>query len=143
MGELIGFPEWAVLSGCIALGILAFALWRWGNTKRQVERTLAKRANPTHEEFLALIGQDVSPAVSEFLWERALDALSVHASQITPHPDDHLIDDLPINDDEWSLDWPFLWAENCGFPEKNLPDWPADWPATIRHFGRWLDLGPE
>ncbi|MEM6856732.1 MAG: hypothetical protein AAF559_02590 [Pseudomonadota bacterium] len=143
MGKVVGLPEWVVLSSLILCVFLAMALRGWRNTKRQVSRTVAKRANPVREDFLEMMAPDVSREASEFVWEHASDCLAFYCPDIAPHPDDHLIHDLPIDEDDWSLDWPFLWARQCDFPEKNLPDWPSGWPVTIRNFARWLDLGPQ
>ena len=52
-------------------------------------------------------------------------------------------EDLPIDDEEWSMDWPQEWAELRDFHESNFHDWPESWPVTIRNFGRWLDKGPD
>lgn len=82
---------------------------------------------------------DVSLETSKFLWDTAIIYLE---PRLTPHPDDHLVDDLPIDEDDWSMDWPREFAEQCGSHESNLPEWPEGWPATFRNFGRWLDMGP-
>jgi len=85
------------------------------------------------------MGTDVSRETSEFLWQTLIVYLE---PKLAPHPDDSLIDDLPIAGDDWSMDWPRDFAEARDFHHTNLPDWPADWPITVRNYGRWLDLGP-
>ena len=143
MGEWLGLPEWLALSVIIAGTFLVLGLAGWRNTNRQIYKTLAKRENLTRDQFVQMMSPDVSREASYFLWESATPCLDLFVQDLTLHPEDHLVDDLPIDDEEWSLDWPRAWAEQHGFHESNLPDWPEDWPATVRNFGRWLDLGPQ
>jgi len=86
---------------------------------------------------------DVSREAALFLWQTALPYLDFHKPPLTPHPDDDLIKDLPIDSDDISMDWPKHWAERHGFHDSNLPDWPKGWPVTIRNYGRWLDMRPQ
>ena len=132
-------PGWIIPAFFCAgfIGILCAIATR--NTRREIERTLARRANPTKEEFLAMMASDTSPDAAEFLWETSRIYLE---PRLTPHPDDDLARDLPIDDDDWSMDWPRDFAKRQGFHESNLPPWPKDWPATIRNYGRWLSMGP-
>ncbi len=83
------------------------------------------------------MGSDVSPEVSEFLWDTMLFYL---APRLFPHPDDDL-KDLPIDDHDWSMDRPRDFAERHEFAEDDLPNWPSSWPVTVRNYGKWLDLG--
>lgn len=86
------------------------------------------------------MGTDVREDVARFLWETVLPYVE---PQLTPHPDDNLGKDLCIDDDDWGMDWPLEFARRQGFHESNLPDWPKEWPATIRNYGRWLSAGPR
>jgi len=142
---MFDLPEWLAQSIVGALVVLAIGLlvgWLGKrNTDAQIAELLAKRGNLSRDEFFTLMAPDVSRDASEFLWEASLDALSFFKPEVTIHPDDHLLDDVPVDEGEWSLDWPGEWADQQGIREKNLPDWPEDWPATIRNFGLWLDLG--
>jgi len=88
---------------------------------------------------MRMMAADCSPEAAEFLWETTL---FYTKPRLTPHPDDDLVRDLPIDDGDWSMDWPREFAERQGFHDSNLPDWPKDWPVTIRNFGRWLSIGP-
>ena len=92
---------------------------------------------------MVMMRADVSEEAASFLWQTALPYLDCHKPPLTPHPDDDLVRDLPIDADEISMDWPRDWAERGGFHDSNLPDWPKEWPATIRNYGRWLDMGPQ
>lgn len=124
----------------IAVAVLAAIIGiAYRNSRKQIARTQARRPNPTREEFIALMQPDVSRSTSEFLWE----TMAVYLKpRLTPHPDDVLLRDLPIDDGDWSMDWPREFAAANGFHESNLHDWPSDWPVTVRNYGRWLDLGP-
>lgn len=144
MGALIGLPEWLFATLFAAAFVSLWFAVAWGNTRRSVATIKASRRSPDEDAFRALMQPDVSPEVSAFLWRMALPYAS--AWGLTPHPDD-LLSDLPIDEDDWSFDWPREWAEAKGFHESNLADWPDDWPddwpVTVRNFGRWLDLGPQ
>ena len=86
-----------------------------------------------------MMAQDCSPQVAKFVWEKALFYVE---PKFSPHPDDHLFDDLMIDEDDVEMDWTREWAERQGFHESNYPDWPEGWPATVRNFGKWLDMAP-
>ena len=116
---------------------LVYGYWK---IRRAYQRVAARRVNPSKEQFLALMGPDCATEVSEFLWDQALFYVQ---PRLTQHPDDDLILDLKIDDDDIAMDWPRDWAEQRGFHDSNLPDWPEDWPATIRNFGKWLDMGAQ
>lgn len=137
---MAGWPEWviAVPFAVILLIIIVYVGHR--DTQRQIAQTVARRPNPSHEEFLALMAPDVSLDAAEFLWENSVEPLSFFKG-IGPHPDDDLAHDLPIDEDEWSMDWPVDFAKRHGFSDKLYPDWPDGWPATIRNYGKWLDIG--
>lgn len=137
MGELFGLPEWLART-IFVIGVLAtwfgigFVLHRRG-----MRRLAVKRPNPARAEFIEMLSGDVAEATAIWLWDQA----RVYYAPLTPHPDDHLSDDAMIDDGDWSMDWPKEFAEVQGFNEKAYPDWPKEWPATIRNFGRWLDMG--
>jgi len=86
------------------------------------------------------MSSDVSAQTAKFLWDTAIVYLQ---PKLTPHPDDNMVRDLPIDDGDWSLDWPREYAEQNGFDEGDLPDWPKGWPVTLRNYGRWLEMGPN
>ena len=139
MGELFGIPEWLART-LFVTGVLLIVFGCAGIAlTRARTRLAAKRPNPTHEEFMALMRTDVSMDTAQFLWDTALPYVQ---PQLTPHPDDELANDLCIDDGDWSMDWLREYAERRDFHDSNLPDWPDGWPVTIRNFGRWLDMGP-
>lgn len=131
-------PDWLLPTGFVALCLVAWIGFAWRNTLRQIARTSAKRPNPSREEFDALLGSRVSRASADFLWETMMFHLQ---PRLTPHPDDDLVRDLPIDSDDWSMEWPRDFAIRRGFDESAFPDWPKDVPVTVRNFARWLDLG--
>ncbi|WP_336978991.1 hypothetical protein [Altererythrobacter fulvus] len=108
------------------------------NTRKQAARTLSRRTNPNRDQFLLLMAPDVSRITAEFLWESASFYLE---PRLAPHPEDDLVRDLPIDGDDWSMDWPAEFARRRGFDEKDLPAWPEGWPVTLRNYGKWLDMG--
>lgn len=137
------FPDWLLATMFVAgfLGVHFGVAWR--NTKRQILQTLSRRQNLTEAQFITLMTVDVSEETARFLWQVTMPYLEFHKPTLAPHPDDDLVNDLPIDDEEWSMDWPRDWAERRGFHESNLPDWPEEWRVTIRNYGRWLDMGPH
>ena len=132
-------PDWLVTTG-LAVGSLGIWLAIGArNSQRRIARTLARRANLDERQFMALMEADCSKDAAEFLWRTSLFYL---APRLTPHPDDDLLRDLPIHHEDWSMHWPQDYAREQGFHESNLPDWPKEWPITIRNYGRWLSMGP-
>lgn len=137
MGELLGIPEWLAKAGFV---VVVLAIWLglgFAMLRRDHARVAARRPNPTEAEFLAMMAQDCSPEAACFVWDQTLLYIQ---PRLTPHPDDLLLDDLCIDDDDIGMDWPQVWTDRLGIPESALPDWPKDWPLTVRNFARWLDL---
>ena len=139
MGDLLGLPEWLaktifvmlVLAGWIAVGFYLH---------RKAQRCLAvKRPNPTREEFLAMMGQDIDPDIAEWMW----DQLQVYYTPLTPHPDDHLLKDACIDDGDVTMDWLPEFAKTQGLPWRRWPDWPEGRDLTVHNFARWLQLGRD
>lgn len=104
-----------------------------------VARTRQRRPNPTQSEFVAMLGRDVNPETAEFVWFAIIEYLQPW--QLTPHPDDHLSADLPVDRDEPTRDWMPRYAEFYGADGKRWPPWPRHWKGTVRNFARWLELG--
>ncbi len=140
MGELLGIPEWMVVTLWVGTALTIALVYGYWSIRRAHQRVAARRGNPSKEQFIADMMSDCTPEVSDFLWRKALFYVE---PRITPHPDDDLILDLKIDDDDIGMDWPREWADQRGFHDSNLPEWPKEWPATIRNFGRWLDMGPQ
>lgn len=137
MGEWLGVPEWVAVTGFV---VAALAIWLTLGSilhRRAMKRLAARRLNPTEAEFLAQMAQDCSPEAARFVWAQTLPYVE---PRVTPHPDDLLLDDLCIDDDDIDMDWRHNWADQLGVPERDLPDWPTGWPLTVRNFARWCDL---
>ncbi|MBN8841914.1 MAG: hypothetical protein J0H88_01605 [Sphingomonadales bacterium] len=131
-------PEWLVKT-LFVIAILAI-LFVIGTIqiRRMHARTLMRRPNPDRAEFIAMLSGDMRPETAGFLWEKAVFYI---APKLTPHPDDHLHDDLAIDDDDPVMDWLPEFADSHGRDWKKWPDWPEDWDSSIRNFGRWLEMG--
>ena len=139
MGDLFGIPEWLAVTLFVVGGL---ALWLAVGCvvhRKAHQRLAARRPNPTREEFLALMGQDVDPDIAEWMW----DQLQVYYNPLTPHPDDHLLKDACIDDGDVTMDWLPEFAKAQGLPWKQWPDWPQEWELTVRNFARWLQLGRD
>ena len=130
MGELFGMSEWVTEVG-YAVGFLALLFgYGWLSVWRAHRRVTARRPNPTEAEFLAIMVADCSPEAARFMWQQTLFYVE---PRLTPHPDDLLLDDLCIDDGDVTMDWPQVWAEQQGLSDSDLPDWPKDWPLTVRN----------
>lgn len=136
-GAFLGIPEWLVAAGFVVAGLTLWIALGFLVVRRVHRRVAARRPNPTEAEFLALMAQDCSPEAAHFVWAQALPYAT---PRLTPHPDDHLRDDLCIDEGDIEMDWISDWTDQLGIPEHNLPEWPEDWPLTVRNFARWLDL---
>lgn len=67
MGELLGVPEWLAATGFV---VIVLALWIGLGVfflRRAHSRLVARRANPTENEFLAMMAQDCSPEAAYFM----------------------------------------------------------------------------
>ena len=137
MGELLGVPEWLAAAGFVVAGLTVWIGAGFIMVRRAHTRLAARRPNPTEDEFLAMMAQECSPEAARFVWDQTLPYVS---PRLTPHPDDRLIDDLCIDDDDIDMDWSQVWADRLNISVRELPDWPRDWPLTVRNFARWLDL---
>jgi len=138
MGELLGVPEWLAATGFVAAGLTLWIGLGFWVLRRAHLRVAARRPNPTQAEFLDMMAQDCSPEAAQFIWEQVLPYVT---PRLTPHPDDLLIADLCVDDDDIDSFWRRDWADRQGLAESDLPDWPKDWPLTVRNFARWCDLG--
>jgi hypothetical protein len=138
MGEWLGIPEWLAATGFVVATLAIALAYGFFTIRRAHTRVAARRPSLAEAEFLTLMAQDCSPEAARFVWAKALPYV---APRLTPHPDDLLIADLRIDDDDIDMDWRRAWAERQGIAESDLPNWPQDWPLTVRNFARWCDLG--
>ena len=137
MGELLGIPEWLAAIGFVAAALLAW-LGLGGLLHRKQMLALAKRRqNPNAAEFVEQMTLQTSREAADFMWEMLREYTGQYA---TPHPTDHLYDDLCIDNGDVDIDWPEQWAEHRALEMRVLPDWPKGWETTVLNFGRWLDM---
>ena len=130
-------PDWAIpaaFAGVVVIGLFGIA---YRNTWRMVQRTKTRRPNPSRSEFVASLSRDVRPETAEFLW----DQMAFLLPTIAPHPDDHLWNDLPIDEEEPMSDWWVDFARRHGVAADAWPDWPAGSPCNVRNYARWLESG--
>ncbi len=137
MGELLGIPEWLAAAGFVVCALTIWLGLGFAMRSRAHARLAARRPNPTEAEFLAMMAPDCSPEAARFVWSQALPYVT---PRLKPHPDDHLREDLCIDDDDIDMGWTRDWADQLGISERDLPDWPKEWPLTVRNFARWCDL---
>lgn len=108
--------------------------------KRNVQALLARRPNPTRVEFVELLSHDVPQDIAEWMWE----TVSFYTRPLlSPHPDDDLLSDLMIDDDDVYIDWLPQFAKEQGLDWKAWPDWPSQAPSTVRNFAIWLAHGRD
>ena len=131
-------PEWLVFTLFFVAFFAVACIVGTVNRRHAFGRTLARRPNPDRAAFIALLAGDVRPETAQYLWDKIADYVG---PLLTPHPDDHLYDDLLIDDDDPVMDWLPEFAEIHGLEWKGWPDWPADWDSNVRNFVRWLEMG--
>ena len=102
--------------------------------KRQKAILPALRVNPTYNEFAALLNADCEPDIADQLW---CDLLPFYAPDMTPHPDDDVIQDMPIDHDEPN-DWLRDFCKKNGFGVRDVTPWPSQQQATVRNLARWF-----
>ena len=139
MGELPGIPEWLPVTLLLVAALAAWMAWGFHALRKGHRRLAEKRPSPTRGEFLAMMRGEVDEDIAAWLWDQT----EVYYSPLAPHPDDHLIDDAMIDDDDIGLDWVPQFAAATGLDDKTWPDWPAGWDLTVRNFARFLQLGRD
>ena len=137
MGGLLGIPEWLAVIGFVAAVLLAWLGLGDLLHRRQMLALAKRRQNPNAAEFVEQMTLQTSREVAHFMWEMLREYTGKYA---TPHPTDHLFDDLYIDQGDVDIDWPEKWAERRAFEMRVLPNWPSEWETTVLNFGRWLDM---
>lgn len=77
--------------------------------------------------------------VAAFVWD-VLQAY--YRPELTPHPDDDLMDDLLIDPEE-PEDWVLEYCRRSDISSQYLPEWPEDHRVTPRNLGRYLSALPR
>ena len=128
---------WSIAAAIAVLLAIGRFLFFFRKVWRMVQRTKARRPNPSRDEFVALLSREVRPETAAFLWQRMAFLLPT----VSPHPDDHLWNDLPIDESEPTEDWVVDFARLHGADPNDWPEWPAGHPVTVRNYARWLERG--
>lgn len=129
---------WWFAAGCVGLYLL-FAFFAARSNRGQVAAFAATRASPNREEFIVLLADDCEPDIAEFAWTIFSEEYSDWGVDLTPHPDDDYLKDIPIdpeNQDDWLNDF---CAANDLRP-RGVLHWPEGQATTIRNFARWLSI---
>ena len=132
-------PGWMLAASFAALLVVVAALALFRHVWRMVQRTKARRPNPSRTEFVAMLSHEVRPETAEFLWERMAFLLPT----VAPHPNDHMWNDLPIDKSEPMTDWLVEFAQRHRVSANDWPAWPGGSPCTVRNYARWLERGLE
>lgn len=130
-------PEWLAVTLWVVAAlaaVLAYSAWKH---RRQLRKLVAKRPDPTHDEFVAMLAGSVDLEIAEWMW----DTLTIYYRPHTPHPDDDLINDALIDSDDITMDWLPAFAKSRGLRWKDWADWPDGWEVTARNYARWLQMG--
>lgn len=139
MGHLLGLPEWLVIPLWAIFVLVSLVTIGLVSIRRAHRELAARRPNPAHDEFMALMADDVDRDIAEWVWNQALPYYRPHS----PHPDDHLIKDARIDDDDITMDWFPDFAKQEGLDWKRWPAWPNEQELTVRNFARYLQLGRD
>ena len=133
---MAGLPEWALAGLAIVLCLAAWLVIGSMILDRSLRRTAAKRPNIGREDFLAAMSSaGVRDEAAAFLLDTVLFYVR---PQLTPHPDDVLGSDLPIDDGDWSMDWPREFVREHGLQQDDLRAWPDGQAPSLVNYGRWL-----
>lgn len=108
--------------------------------KRRAVALAGRRPSPDRESFVKLLEGDSDRDVAEFVWTIFAEEYSHKGVDLTPHPDDDYLKDMPI-DPENQNDWFGDFCEAFLLSYDDFPDWPDGAATTIRNFARWLSDG--
>ena len=130
---------WWFAAGCVGLYLLlwVFMARKW---KIQALALVERRPNPGREEFLATLAADCEPDIAEFVWTIFTEEYSQWGVELTPHPDDDYLEDMPI-DPENQSDWFDDFCVAFAVSYDDFPDWPQGATTTVRNYARWLSDG--
>lgn len=130
---------WWFAAGCVGLYLLlgVFTFRKW---KRQAITLAERRPNPDQEDFIALLGNGCERDIAEFAWKIFAEEYSYSGVELTPHPDDDYLEDIPI-DPENQNDWFDEFCDAFELNGEDFPSWPKDTATTVRNYARWLSDG--
>ena len=87
---------WWFAAGCAGLYVI-FAFFAGRSNKRQVMAFAASRTSPDREEFIELLADDCERDIAGFVWKIFVEEYSGWGVDLTPHPDDDYLHDMPID----------------------------------------------
>lgn len=127
------------MSGWYFAGICLLAylvLWIWVERKRTKDfiGLAAQRPSLSEKEFVAALAPDIDPDISKWLRDKIAEYIE---PALTPHPEDDIVTDLHIDDDE-AEDWFLEFCHNFGHDADLAQDWPREQAVTVRNFLHWL-----
>jgi hypothetical protein len=127
-----------LLGGLAIVGMFS-AIYFIGERKhrRMARALLQRRPNPTKSEFISLLAPICDAVVADFLWE---ELLPYFKPILTPHPDDDMVADLPIDPEE-PADLTAAFCDRFNIDESNYAHWPEGKSATVRNIACWLASG--
>jgi hypothetical protein len=130
---------WLFAGSCLAIYLSVAWYFESKARKRKAIALLLRRKNPSKAEFVSLMANDAGEEVASFLWN---ELQLYYQPDLTPSPDDNLIEDLLIDPDE-PFDWLNAYRRKHGIGWARIPDWPKDQPVTPRNLGRLLSALPR
>src|SRR3546814_333451 len=86
--------------------------------RKQIAALAERRVSPSNDEFIALLAADCEVDVARFLWDELLD----YWLPLTPHPEDDILADLSIDDDEPN-GWLAHFCKINGLRVKDIAQW--------------------
>lgn len=127
---------WWFAAGCVGL-YLIFAIFAARSSKRRVAAFAATRVSPDRAEFVAMLADDCERDVADFVWAIFTEEYSGWGVELTPHPDDDYLEDMPIDPDSQE-DWLNDFCAANDLHPTGISHWPEGQATTIRNFARWL-----
>jgi hypothetical protein len=102
--------------------------------KRMKLALAERRVSPTREEFISMLTENCEADIAELLRD---ELLVFYKPDMTPHPDDDVVIDMPIDGDEPN-DWLSEFCKRNGLRLRDITDWPKDQSATVRNLATWF-----
>ncbi|MFN3458942.1 MAG: hypothetical protein ACK4Z8_15310 [Novosphingobium sp.] len=131
----MGVGAWLFAGGVLAVWLGGGYLVGKRNYRRAVQTLRARRADPSREAFTASLSPEVRAATAEWFWQQLQ---AYYQPDLSPHPDDDLIRDMPIDPEE-PEDWVRDYCRANGLKERNLEPWPEGMAVTPRNLLGWLE----
>ncbi len=126
--------EFALVAG-VVVAVFAWIYVAGGRNLKRMKLALARRRpSPTREEFISMLAESCEADIAELLWD---ELFVFYKPDMTPHPDDDVIQDMPIDGEEPN-DWLSEFCKRNSLRLKDITDWPKDQSATVRNLASWF-----